>query len=111
MVKCMPSMPKMAVTHSGRPPRVVLSTPLQLYTVETGNGKVDWTGVTGGPITSSPATAHGVVYITSADHNIYAFSQNTAHQYWRKPTGSHVKSSPAVANGLVYLGSDDGKLY
>ena len=52
-----------------------------------------------------------MVYITSADHNIYAFSQNTAHRYWRKPTGSHVKSSPAVANGLVYLGSDDGKLY
>ena len=77
-----------------------------------------WTGATGDHIMfSSPAVANGVVYIGSADGNLYAFAVGcaaggaTCTPLWTGATGSSIDSSPAVANGLVYVGSNDGKLY
>ena len=55
--------------------------------------------------------ANGVVYVGSADDNLYAFSATTGAQLWSAATGSSIVSSPAVANGVVYVGSDDDSLY
>ena len=60
---------------------------------------------------SSPAVAHGVVYVGSQDDNIYALNAKTGILLWKHTTGGGVGSSPAVANGVVYVGSQDNKVY
>ena len=55
--------------------------------------------------------ASGVVYLGSADNNLYAFNAATGQRIWTAGTYRSVLSSPAVANGVVYVGSDDAKVY
>jgi outer membrane protein assembly factor BamB len=69
---------------------------------------------------SSPAVAHGVVYIGSDGGGLHAFdaagvincsgTPKTCKPLWTSPK-SVVASSPAVANGVVYVGSFDTNLY
>jgi serine/threonine protein kinase len=74
-----------------------------------------WSFPTGDIIHSSPAAAGGMVYVSSADHKLYAFDascRNTCKPLWSFPTGAEIWwSSPAVADGMVYVGSADHKLY
>ena len=55
--------------------------------------------------------ANGVVYVGSADGNVYALNASTGAKLWSYATGSYVESSPAVANGVVYGASDNGDVY
>jgi outer membrane protein assembly factor BamB len=48
-----------------------------LYAFDGRVGGVLWTGLTGGPIHSSPTVSNGVVYVGSDDGKLYAF-QRTA---------------------------------
>ncbi len=70
-----------------------------------------WAFKTGGPIVSSPSVADGVVYVGSADRNLYAVEAATGRLRWKFDAHGDVNSSPAVANGLVYVVSLDGHLY
>jgi outer membrane protein assembly factor BamB len=70
-----------------------------------------WSYTTGSEVHSSPAVANGVVYIGSADHNLYALNASTGAKLWSYTTGSEVYSSPVVVNGMVYVGSLDHKVY
>jgi outer membrane protein assembly factor BamB len=85
-----------------------------------------WTATTGANIFSSPTVANGVVYVGSADTNLYAFDANgntncsgtpkTCRPLWTGITGDGpitpggVLSSPAVANGTVFVGDANGYL-
>jgi outer membrane protein assembly factor BamB len=55
----------------------------------------------------SPRVGNGVVYVGSADKNVYALKASTGAKLWSFTTGSFVTSSPAVANGVVYVLSDN----
>ncbi len=81
-----------------------------------------WTYTTPGLVSSSPAVANGVVYIstespTAADNFFYALNANTGGLLWSYAVGGEQgSSSPAVANGMLYFGSGNletstGKLY
>ena len=77
-------------------------------------GKLKWTFVTGGPVTSSPAIVeNGTVFIGSTDNNLYAINAEDGTLKWKFQTGGAIdRSSPAIdANGVVYIGSYDGYLY
>ena len=73
--------------------------------------RVKWKFHTGGPVSSSPAVADGMVYVGSADGNLYALDRSTGALRWKFATKSRVVSSPAVANGMVFFGSYDGTFY
>ncbi|MCX6701390.1 MAG: PQQ-binding-like beta-propeller repeat protein, partial [Methanomicrobiales archaeon] len=62
---------------------------------------------TGGWVTSSPAVANGVVYVGSADKNLYAIDAATGRELWRFRTEGEIFSSLAVVNGVLYIGSMD----
>ena len=72
---------------------------------------VKWKFKTGGAVVSSPAVAEGLVYVGSADGNLYAIDQETGAQKWSFETGEPIVSSPAVANGMVYFLGSDGALH
>lgn len=66
---------------------------------------------------SSPAVAHGVVFLGSRDGSVYSFDASgcgvatTCSPLWSKALGVQVNSSPAVSNGTVYVGADDHALH
>ena len=62
----------------------------------------DWSYTTAGPIDNEPVIADGVVYVRSADGNLYALSAATGSTLWSHPTDPQT-GSPAVANGIVYV--------
>ncbi len=71
-----------------------------------------WTAAVEGMIgISSPTVAHGMVYVGSFDHKVYAFDATTGRRVWATPTKDTIYSSPAVANGVVYIGSADSNVY
>jgi outer membrane protein assembly factor BamB len=75
------------------------------------NLNLAWKFATEGAVISSPTVANGMVYVGSADKNIYAIGAWSGNLIWNFTTRDAVESSPAVANGEVYTGGDDGYVY
>src|SRR5450759_114428 len=65
--------------------------------------KLLWNYTTGNEVYSSPSIVHGVVYISSADGNVYALNATNGTQLWNYATQGF-GSSPAIVNGVVYVG-------
>ena len=64
-----------------------------------------WSYTTGGAVQSSPAVAHGVVYVSSNDDTTYALKAGTGAVLWSYASeGPPGLDSPAVSDGVVYLG-------
>ena len=66
-----------------------------------------WTDTTVGAVTSSPAIASGIAYVTSQDGSLTALNDSTGQYIWSvSPTfvvqSPLIFSSPAVAGGMVY---------
>ncbi len=76
-----------------------------------GDLKEKWAYKTRGQIDSSPAVTGDVVYVGSADGNVYALDAVSGAKKWAFRTGNNVASSPAVVGGVVYVGSADGNVY
>lgn len=74
-------------------------------------GSVEWRFKTGAKILSSPLVHGEMVYVGSADHNLYAINRKTGKQSWKFATGGAVNSSPAYLDGVVFAASVDGRLY
>lgn len=74
-------------------------------------GVVEWRFKTGAKILSSPLVHGDVVYVGSADHNLYAIDRKSGKQSWKFETGGPVNSSPAFLDGVVFVASVDGRLY
>ncbi len=70
-----------------------------------------WAYQTRGQIDSSPAVTGNVVYVGSADGNVYALDAASGAKKWAFRTGNNVASSPAVAGGVVYFSSTDDNVY
>ena len=70
-----------------------------------------WKFKTGAEIKSSPAINDGIVFIGSADANVYAIDLEKGHKIWEYTTGDFVEATPCVVNGCVFVGSSDGFLY
>ena len=86
-------------------PGVYDTAPLAKFT------QVKWKFKTRGLVVSSPAVVNGMLFVGSADHNLYAIDIATGTQKWIFKTGSGVASSPAVSSGIVYFTSYDGNFY
>ncbi|PVX27737.1 MAG: hypothetical protein CW716_00745 [Candidatus Bathyarchaeum sp.] len=79
-----------------------------------GNGSTDsfkplWNFTAGAAVWSSPAVAHGYVFVGCRDGNILCLRASNGAGVWGYQTGSVIDySSPAIANGYVYICSTDG---
>jgi len=89
-------------SHTGAVTSGTLITPNLLWSYPT-------TGALAGA--SSPAVANGILYLGSANGNLYALNATDGIKLWNYSTGGAVGSSPAVANGIVYAGSIGGGFY
>lgn len=70
-----------------------------------------WKFKTGGDLKSSPAVDNGLVFIGSADANVYAVDLEKGHKVWEYQTGDAVEATPCVVEGGVFVGSSDNFLY
>ncbi|MFI0937513.1 PQQ-binding-like beta-propeller repeat protein [Streptomyces sp. NPDC021020] len=78
--------------------------------VRPGPGRQRWAFQAGGEV-YAPAVADGVVYVGSADRNVYALDAATGEQRWAFTTEGPVYSTPAAAGGMVYVGCHDHNFY
>jgi len=73
--------------------------------------KERWSFDTEGKIWSTPVVSDNVVYVASADHNLYAIDAESGNDIWRFETKAAIMSTPLVANGKIYIGGCDRKFY
>ena len=73
-----------------------------VYALNASTGAQLWSFETPGPVTSSPAVANGVVYVSS--ESLYALNASTGALLWSSATAGN-GDSPTVANGVVYVSS------
>jgi serine/threonine protein kinase len=62
-------------------------------------------------IRGSASIDHGIVYVGSYDHNLYALESSSGKFLWKYPTDAGVVSRPAISEGMVYIGSEDHRLH
>lgn len=62
-------------------------------------------------IRSKAAVAHGMVFISAYDNNLYALAANSGEFLWKYPTADGLGSSPFVYDDAVFVGSADSHLY
>jgi len=60
---------------------------------------------------SSPAVAHGRVYIGDLDKHLNCLDSGNGSTIWTAPVGSKIQSSPVIAGGMVYAAEYKGTLY
>lgn len=73
--------------------------------------KEGWPFETGGKIWSTPVVKDGVVYVSSADHKLYAIDAASGNEIWRFEIDAAFMSTPLVDNGTVYIGGCDRQFY
>jgi outer membrane protein assembly factor BamB len=75
-------------------------------------GNQQWAAPTGGAITTKPAWASNVVYVTSTNGKLQAYSMGGIRLYKSAGLGTtFTPSGPVVVNGAVWVGTGDGFLY
>ncbi len=88
-----------------------------VYALNATNGHQIWTRDIGAAVESTPAVAHGLVYVADEyDRNIYALDAVTGSIRWQRALGSVLAtdgttSSPVVTGGVIYVGGFDGNIY
>ena len=70
-----------------------------------------WKFETGDEVKSSPAIVDDMVYVGSADANMYAINLEDGEEAWKYQTPDMIESAPCVVDGSVYVGCADGFLY
>jgi outer membrane protein assembly factor BamB len=75
------------------------------------DGECLWHFTTGDKIYGTPYVSDGVVYLTSADHKVYALFAASGQVLWSFTTGSEIHTSPFEQDGLVFVSSRDKHLY
>jgi outer membrane protein assembly factor BamB len=77
-----------------------------LHAFDTRTGERRWEATVGPPgaiMYSSPAVAHGAVYVTASRGRLLALDLATGQKRWSADVGTF-PTQPAVANGVVYVG-------
>jgi len=70
-----------------------------------------WKFKTGDQVKSSPAIVEDIVYVGSADANMYAIGLKDGRQVWKYQTPDVIEAAPCVVEGSAYVGCSDGFLY
>lgn len=73
--------------------------------------KEGWPFQTGGKIWSTPVVKDGVVYVSCADHRLYALDAASGNEIWQFEIDAAFMSTPLVDNGTVYIGGCDRQFY
>ena len=69
-----------------------------------------WLAQAGTHELTSPVGSGGMVYVGSADGNLYALWAGTGGEAWHFQVGDGVRAEPAVEGSTVYVVSEDGRL-
>ncbi len=78
--------------------------------VDAETGELIWKAATDGQIGGSPVEHNGVVYVGSADGNLYALDARTGERLWVFRT-SYPLITPMVYKDRIFVGYNGGSLY
>lgn len=74
-----------------------------IHALNASTGTPLWSYTTGSAVSSAPAVANGVVYLT--DGTTYALNARTGELLWHYAMPGY-NSPPVVANGMLYVGTN-----
>src|SRR5258706_2328474 len=85
----------------------------RVFALDLGTGVARWINEADWKIsiTSSVATANGLVYTGSSDGMFYAIDAINGKTKWSQKLANSFFYSPVIANGVVYAGCGDGRIY
>ncbi len=86
-----------------------------LVSLNTSNGKPNWTKKLGVPIRTSPTAANGKVFVVNTDSELYALSEANGDEIWRSrglPESAAILSnvSPAVEGKTLVVSYPSGEV-
>lgn len=70
-----------------------------------------WRFRTAGAIEGSPVTAHGLVYVGSKDHRLYALTADDGKPAWSVQLDGEVTASPCIVGSTIFAATSAGGLY
>ena len=70
-----------------------------------------WKFKTDGEVKSSPIIYGNLVFVGSADSNVYAIDLETGKKAWSYKTGDGIEASAFVVRDIVFIGSSDSFFY
>jgi outer membrane protein assembly factor BamB len=82
----------------------------EVVALDARSGKVRWRRVIGAS-ESSPAVAHGLVYVGDWRGKVYALDAYDGRIRWAFRTGGEVKAGAAISGRRLYIGAYDGYIY
>lgn len=115
-VRCAPAVAKGLVVVSVG----LTTTPMdgKLRAFRARSGALAWTGEMADYATSSPAYEHGLFFVGSFDHRLYAFGARHGREVWTSGWAYQggffdrgISASPAISGGKIYVGVRNGRLY
>lgn len=74
----------------------------KVWALDAATGDERWTFATTEEVTTTPAFANGMVFVSVRDNHIYAIDAESGHQLWALSTPMDV-SDPVIADGRLYV--------
>ena len=81
-----------------------------VYALEPGDGSVIWQRELDLPVWTTPAVAHGRLYIGHSNGGVVALESADGRETWRYDIDGVVRASPVVIGQFVVFGTMSGKL-
>ena len=82
-----------------------------LYALDPASGAVRWRFERDEPITASPASVDGALYLGITDGTFYVVDGASGVRRGLLALDGYIAAGPAVAGGMAYLGTDSGAFY
>src|SRR5206468_4274334 len=82
-----------------------------VYGLDRGSGKQEWSFATGGNVDGSPVVVGGRVYVGSLDGTLYVLNLENGSEVQRVDLGAGISASPSVVDDHLVIGTQDGVLY
>ncbi len=83
----------------------------RVYAMDSLRGSTEWSFLTGGAVTASPAAGPSAIYVGSHDGYLYALNPANGHKIWSFKTSDAITASPTIFGSAVYVGSANHRMY
>ncbi len=70
-----------------------------------------WSRRVGGDVRQTPALAHDMVYVTTAQGKVVALNATSGTERWRADVGVGITAAPTVAGPVVLIGTESGVVF
>lgn len=83
----------------------------KVVAVRASDGSVEWTHQVPGWGYTTPAVAHGLVFVGGFDGKLHAYRATTGDEIWQTYVGGRILGAPVVIGNLVFFSTLEGRTF